>query len=144
MKTKLITLAAFAFIASAFIGCGSLPGGGEDKEAYAPSYTSPATPLDGVSPAKIELQGKPATIRFLGSAWVQSDETGAETFSGTLTFADNVATLTTTHTYKDTVNPITKKPLGWVKIPASVPAITLYYVPAANGAPAKVSAVKPL
>jgi hypothetical protein len=105
--------------------------------AYEPAFTGSRTPLDSLSPYDVKdvPAGKTSTFRFLGTTWVQRVD-GKDMLSGSLKFENNVATLTPEYTYSGTVNPITKKALGWVKSPTKLPDVVLAYVP---GPPASLS-----
>jgi hypothetical protein len=114
--------------------------GGATGGAYEPAFTGSRTPLDALSPYDVKdvPPGKTSTFRFLGTTYVQRVD-GVDTLSGSVKFENNIATLTPEYTYSGTVNPITKKALGWVKSPTKLPDIVLTYVP---GPPAALSVRK--
>jgi hypothetical protein len=76
----------------------------------------------------VSVAGKNVKFEFGGDTWIATVD-GANFMAGTFVSEDSetgsVLTLTQTHVYSDKVNPLTKKPVGWVTM--SGPKIILDY-----------------
>jgi hypothetical protein len=93
---------------------------------------------DLLSQFPVKIAGKELKVELRGDYWLAYVD-GKENMAGTFDAVDNADgstfTLKQTHTYSDKENPITKKPVGWVKASTGL-KIALDYK---KGPPASIS-----
>jgi hypothetical protein len=135
-KTQIVLVGFLVVLGMTLMGCATAPVYNEGN----------ATPLqrelNEISDRyPIPIAGKDAVIKFAGDAW-KGTVGGKDAVQGTgkfeTTAAGTTITIVLTHIWSDKENPVTKKPVGWVKSPTKVQIVLEYK----EGPPASLTVKK--